>query len=1117
MSQEETTRRHNITNEAFNLRHEAEARQFFRAVFDDEREAQQAATEFSKLSRALAVARPNSATPTQSAEQFYQRLVNQTATGQAPSREANAAAVRATLGEMREANRDARSSPQARRAHLEIDSYRPTDDLRALLETPDGRTRPEHANYLNQVNPEARDLYERGAVVAGDAVIIPRDANSAPAAAEQVRMGSLTHAVNAFTPLVGATPAREKAAEFVALGHDIAGRAADGNARLVVFREFYRQVQRDEKGRRLAPAEQAARLDVVIEEMRPLAAAMREQEWTREDAEIVALEDWERGLETRQRDTEHESAGRLTYRIGETLGQGSGDGRTGPERSETATQLEELLQTHGTNSVSYERLSFANQPPRVPENLTPAETARLRYEVVPYLDRQLENGVPPAALLTQLARRSANEASHERAAQVTALLTQHAPAANHEHAVTRAEEARALYTLQALSVPSSDEHMRQRGFTAIERAAALDTVGGRLAQDYRAQAGQLKAFAALEQERDNLARAAAEYRDQQRATLEFQSGLANLRAQETGGKQPALRRELAALLVSPEVEREQAANAQQINQMARTLSRIAGAEITTTAEARTALAPGLRRMRDTLYTLAAERATLPIARTTRPNERYPNPLYVALPAQPNLRLAVANANEYRVITNTAEKSGQTLQTYAGLHGPPLTAESPARAAELNFVRDYVQYRLTDETTRLRNTNRLFREFDARLTNARTPDELRQTVKDIRQENYARARDPERFAHADAEAPAYGLPPQRPLNGAEMKQLFLAEAPAHYSDEMRDIRRDASLTARDKQARIKGLAQGQLQPSPALNTLLTEFQRTQANHPQQTTRNIKAFLGDYLNPPTPERTRFSRHNLYELRQQLAPAERDYFYQVIDSTRQATLDAPTRQRELREVKEPTADGRVIPIPAKTTRAAQASQPAPVQAQDNLGAVLEERISVYLEEVVNARGGNALASSREGPEHAAQVSRIIKETFAQQGVAPAAYRLNDERIAAAANQLVGALPHALQQEYAKQIGGNRVEQTRAERGSLLPDSRATPDVRPRAGTVRAATQTALEPLLEKNQVGIKGEETKELTVPGPTPAWAQPPAPASPPRPQEIAAHNRSQPNDRYVLRR
>jgi hypothetical protein len=391
--------------------------------------------------------------------------------------------------------------------------------------------------------------------------------------------------------------------------------------------------------------------------------------------------------------------------------------------------------------------------------------------------------------------------------------------------------------------------------------------------------------------------------------------------------------------------------------------------------------------------------------------------------------------------------------------------------------------------------------------------LRQTVKDLRQENYARARDPERFAAQDAEARAYGLPPLRPLNGAQIKQLFLAEAPAHYNDEMRAIRRDASLTARDKQERIKGLAQGQLQPSPALQTLLEEFGRTQARYPAQTTRNIKAFLSDYLNPPAGERTRFSRHNLNELRQQLAPAERDYLYQVIEQARQATLTTPVPQREAQSAPARAPANRTEPapkVPGATARAVTPEPPAPGMLRDKLA----ERISSYLVEVVNTKGATALAAHREGLAHATQVSRIVKETFREQGVAPAAYRLTDERIAAVAGQLVGSLPHALQQEYAKHLGAQRQEPTRPERSAGLSATRPQSGPGPRAEAVRVATQAALEPLLEQNQMENRNATQDRPGVPGSAPAWAQPPAPA---RPQEIAAQSRSQPADRYVLRR
>lgn len=548
---------------------------------------------------------------------------------------------------------------------------------------------------------------------------------------------------------------------------------------------------------------------------------------------------------------------------------------------------------------------------------------------------------------------------------------------------------------------------------------------------------------------------------------------------------------------------------------ARAVSRVVGAEITTAEEARAALAPVTRRQQTALQMLAAERATLPLARTTRPGETFPHPLYVAQPAQPNLRLAVGNLNEYRLVTATAEKLGTPLQTYAALHGPPLAVTSPTHATKLAFARAYLAYRLTDDTTRLRNNNRLLRDFDARLTQAHTPDALRDTIKDIRQENYARARDPEHFAGADAEARAYGLPPLRPLNGAQMKHLFLAEAPAHYTAEMRDLRRTASLTARDKQAHIKDLATGQRQPSPALHTLLTEFERTQARHPVQTTRNIKAFLSDYLNPPDSGRPRFSRHNLNELRQQLAPVERDYLYQVIEQTRQAaTTHAPVKQHAAQnrparaEVQRDTpprpASGPTTPnTPAKT---------------DDLRTALTERITSYLGEVVTTHGAAGLSTPRTSRAHAAQVSQIITETFRERGLAPATYRLNEARITAVAEQLVGSLPHALQQAYPRPTPPGRAARAPHTPQLTTPQTHA-PHETPLA-TVRQATQAALAPLAAPEITGDQaqvaaGSERHAPPVPG---VLAAPvPAQTTPQRPQDLAARAHFPPDSRSVLRR
>ena len=68
-------------------------------------------------------------------------------------------AVSRTLEEMRAQNLRCRSTFEAHRAHVDVQSRRPEpDNLRSLYEPSDGRTRAVRASFLNGVSQEARDL-----------------------------------------------------------------------------------------------------------------------------------------------------------------------------------------------------------------------------------------------------------------------------------------------------------------------------------------------------------------------------------------------------------------------------------------------------------------------------------------------------------------------------------------------------------------------------------------------------------------------------------------------------------------------------------------------------------------------------------------------------------------------------------------------------------------------------------------------------------------------------------------------------------------------------------------------------------------------------------------------
>ena len=80
----------------------------------------------------------------------------------------------------------------------------------------------------------------------------------------------------------------------------------------------------------------------------------------------------------------------------------------------------------------------------------------------------------------------------------------------------------------------------------------------------------------------------------------------------------------------------------------------------------------------------------------------------------------------------------------------------------------------------------------------------------------------------------------------------------------------------------------------------EFARTRSEDLARFGRNIRSFLADYLNPPAPGRLRFSAYDLFKLREKLSPAERDYFYKVVDDTRRSvTSGGVEKERDSRSV--------------------------------------------------------------------------------------------------------------------------------------------------------------------------------------------------------------------------
>ena len=132
-------------------------------------------------------------------------------------------------------------NPRTQRAINEILSVSKSDLLLARIDQTDGRSRYEHTSYLNQHSQFARDLYERGATVSGNAVIVPKAKLSISPGLD---IGTHQYAVKKLEHIIGdRTKAVELAPQIVEYGQKIAGSDADRETQLKVFNWIYQSLE----------------------------------------------------------------------------------------------------------------------------------------------------------------------------------------------------------------------------------------------------------------------------------------------------------------------------------------------------------------------------------------------------------------------------------------------------------------------------------------------------------------------------------------------------------------------------------------------------------------------------------------------------------------------------------------------------------------------------------------------------------------------------------------------------------------------------------------------------------------------------------------------------------
>ncbi|MGE0127628.1 MAG: hypothetical protein AB7U82_06080 [Blastocatellales bacterium] len=220
------------------------------------------------------------------------------------------------------------------------------------LDHPDYRTPVEQANWLNEHGQTMRDLYEHGAEIKGDVLVIPAEEHELGDERGAPFITTLSYALEKIDDI-------ERAREFHELALAISGETADARTQIAVFKTYYDRIRRGEREDRFHKADETDKAEVLartLEEMRLIAAEMARLE-TRESVDTV---------------------------------------QTAEDREEEVPQ--------GRLNTAARRISLRDESLRLPAGLSYEQKERLVSRTIPEVDRRLERGVSREAIFKAIDR-----------------------------------------------------------------------------------------------------------------------------------------------------------------------------------------------------------------------------------------------------------------------------------------------------------------------------------------------------------------------------------------------------------------------------------------------------------------------------------------------------------------------------------------------------------------------------------------------------------------------------------------------------------------------------------------------------------------------------------------
>ncbi len=257
-------------------------------------------------------------------------------------------------------------------------------DVRAALrmpslDDPDYRTLPAQADWLGQRSQEIRDLYERGAQVKGDVLIIPAEEHELPEDRERPFITSLAYAHEQIR-----NP--EAAVEFHFLARAIAGETADPRTEIEIFRHYFAEIRKREH-----EVERAEAVERTLDEMRLLAGEMAKLE-TRNSIEAVSqVASFE---ETR------EAVAQVRIEERDSLPTEEQIPEWPPYEAEPEGKERESEIIAGAFNTAARNVNLGEESLRFPAELSFEAKERLITQTLPAIDRLLETGRRREAIIT---------------------------------------------------------------------------------------------------------------------------------------------------------------------------------------------------------------------------------------------------------------------------------------------------------------------------------------------------------------------------------------------------------------------------------------------------------------------------------------------------------------------------------------------------------------------------------------------------------------------------------------------------------------------------------------------------------------------------------------------